>query len=251
MANNEIKTLVEKLCDIMTKCKNIPKNGYNSYHKYSYVTAADAAEYIRQFLTEERVIAVPNIVSANTREIRTSTDRGEKVQFLTEVIMRYTFINAEDASDTLEVSMLGHGADPLDKAAYKANTGVHKYFLMQSFCLGGEDDAEIDGREPSTESVVNPSNVRQVVKDATQSVKNVGALFYYKVPYESKDQWNPILKRNKARFNPDSKHWESKTKIMGMDKFLVAQSANTLPSSEPGQVAFGYDEEDSPPVDNY
>lgn len=130
----QTKSLAAKLCSIMEACHNIPKNGYNSFHKYKYVMAADAAEYVRQFMVKEKVIALPHVIKADTQK----TEKG----YLTELIMGYTFINAENPAEREEVSMLGHGADSLDKSSYKANTGVHKYFLMQSFCLGGDDDPE-------------------------------------------------------------------------------------------------------------
>lgn len=166
------KTLAAKLCHIMESCKNIPKNGYNSFHKYKYVTAADAAEYIRQKMAEEKVIALPNVVKIETKEVHNK----DKVNYLTELIMEYTFINAENPEEQYKVSMAGHGADTLDKSGYKANTGVHKYFIMQSFMLGGDDDPEIEKNSSSGSYTPSSSsnNPSQKPAPATNTGKSTG-----------------------------------------------------------------------------
>jgi len=170
MNENKPKTLAAKLCHIMEGCKNIPKNGYNSFHKYKYVTAADAAEYVRQKMAEEKVIALPNVVSINTKEVKSMNDRGqEKTNYITELIMKYTFINAENPEETYDVSMAGHGADTLDKSGYKANTGVHKYFIMQSFMLGGDDDPEkVDSKPQTRPAAINTAKPMATPRPADQ-----------------------------------------------------------------------------------
>lgn len=133
------KALAAKLCDIMAECKNIPKNGKNSFQNYKYVMAADAAEYIREFMVKHRVIAIPSLESVDQTTFKTQKGADN---FLVRVHMKYTFINADDCQDRLEVSMGGTGSDTSDKAIFKAITGAQKYFLMNSFCLGGDDDPE-------------------------------------------------------------------------------------------------------------
>lgn len=145
------KTLAAKLCEIMAECKNIPKNGKNAFHNYKYVKAADAADYIRDAMVRHGVIALPCVTKSTLTPFKTR--KGED-NFLSEIEVKYTFINAENPAEMYEVSVLGSGSDASDKAQYKAMTGAHKYFLMQSFTLGGDDDAEKD--EKPQRQVVQP-----------------------------------------------------------------------------------------------
>ena len=61
--------------------------------------------------------------------------------------------------------MAGEGADPGDKAPYKALTGALKYALLQSFLLATGDDPE-DERADSrvalgSERVITPEQVQR------------------------------------------------------------------------------------------
>lgn len=152
MSENKHKTLAAKLCDIMAECKNIPKNGKNSFQGYKYVMAADAAEYIREFMVKHRVIAIPSLESVDQTTFKTQKGADN---FLVRVHMKYTFINADDCQDRLEVSMGGTGSDTSDKAIFKAITGAQKYFLMNSFCLGGDDDPEKEDKSHSNAKSVS------------------------------------------------------------------------------------------------
>lgn len=143
--NEKIKTLAAKLCDIMSECKNIPKNGKNSFQNYKYVMAADAAEYIRELMVKHGVIALP--VLEDVQQETFLTNKGA-TNYLVRVLVAYTLINAEDPKDTYVVKMSGTGSDTSDKAIFKAITGCQKYFIFNTFMLGGDDDPEKDDHRP-------------------------------------------------------------------------------------------------------
>jgi hypothetical protein len=134
-----MKTLAAKLCDIMAECKNIPKNGRNTFQNYNYVMAADAAEYIRELMVKHGVIALPLIEDIEQTPFKTAKGADN---FLVRVTVTYTLINAEDPKDTYLVKMAGTGSDTSDKAIFKAITGCQKYFIFNTFLLGGDDDPE-------------------------------------------------------------------------------------------------------------
>lgn len=62
-------------------------------------------------------------------------------------------------------------------------------------------------------------------------------LWYYNVPFKEKDDWNPVLKRNKARWNPDNKHWESRIRITGMDRYLTQSQRAPIEQAEADERA--------------
>lgn len=155
------KTLAAKLCDIMAECKNIPKNGKNNFQGYKYVMAADAAEYIRELMVKHGVIVLPVIKAIHQEVFKTAKGADN---YLVRVLVDYTLVNSEDPKDTYVVTMAGTGSDTSDKAIFKAITGSQKYFIFNTFLLGGDDDPEKDdGRQPTKQ----PTKPQHPVKPAT------------------------------------------------------------------------------------
>ena len=81
------------------------------------------------------MVVIPQLQSISTETPRSSSDR------IARVVMNYRFVDAR-SGDELSVRVAGEGADPGDKAPYKAMTGALKYALLQSFLLSTGDDPE-------------------------------------------------------------------------------------------------------------
>lgn len=123
------KNLAKKLLQIMAKIKPIGKDGWNDYHKYSYVREATILEEIRILMAEAGVIALPNQV-ARIREDNTTVLEVE-----------FTLFDVE-SGETMTLTTFGEGSDSQDKGVYKAATGANKYFLMKTFLIPTVDDPE-------------------------------------------------------------------------------------------------------------
>jgi ERF superfamily. len=130
-------TLAQKLVNIMASVGRVEKRGKSAFHNYKYATEADVAEAVRGVLITERVVLLPSLLTIATR--------GEGKQSITQVVMRYTLINADDPRDTLSYDMPGEGQDVGDKGPYKAVTGSEKYALMKLLLIPTGDDPEKDG----------------------------------------------------------------------------------------------------------
>lgn len=242
----EKKTLASKMLDIMQDCDNVPKKGHNNAQNYDYVRAADVSDYVRKLLVKHRVICVPAFAAADDTQYQTKS--GSQMT-LTRLKLGFNFIDADNDKDIISIETYGYGSDAGDKSIYKALTGAHKYALMQAFCIGTNDDAEDDSgssnmppvQRIATSGSVSPNTVKNVAVQTADSLPKMPGTFYYKVPWEEKDEWTPVLKRAKARWNPGNKHWESQTKVMGMDRYCT-----NLPKSQPKptEVAFSMDDED-------
>ncbi|MGG1531419.1 ERF family protein [Brevibacillus agri] len=140
MSEGANRQLVKKLAKVMQEVKYIQKKGYNSFHKYKYATEADVAEKVREILSEQNVIMIPNMTSHSVREH--VTNKGNR-EYIVTVNMEFKFIDG-DTGEEIIFHMVGEGQDAGDKATYKAITGAQKYALMKAFMIPTGDDPEAD-----------------------------------------------------------------------------------------------------------
>ena len=171
--------LREKFAEVRRRLGYVQKRGHNERHNYSYVTAADLAGSVGDILAELGVVVIPQLQSISTETPRSSSDR------IARVVMNYRFVDARSGEE-LTVRVAGEGADPGDKAPYKAMTGALKYALLQSFLLSTGDDPE-DERANSraalgSERVITPEQVRELqglIEETGTELERV--LAYYRV----------------------------------------------------------------------
>lgn len=142
-----MKLITTKLLAIMAEMGTINKDGYNDHNKYTYIKESTIAKKIQPLLVKHRVFIVPNMISSVTRQITTS--QGKSQNFTT-VEVDYMIICA-DSGETVTSKAFGEGMDTGDKALYKASTGAHKYFLIRTFNLGSDEDAEDDSPDINTD----------------------------------------------------------------------------------------------------
>ena len=177
--NSQELNLREKFAEVRRRLGYVQKRGHNERHNYSYVTAADLAGSVGDILAELGVVVIPQLQSISTETPRSSSDR------IARVVMNYRFVDARSGEE-LSVRVAGEGADPGDKAPYKAMTGALKYALLQSFLLSTGDDPE-DERANSraalgSERVLTPEQVRELqglIEETGTELERV--LAYYRV----------------------------------------------------------------------
>jgi hypothetical protein len=130
------QNLAKKILAVQKGAANIPKNGYNDFHRYKYVLAADAVEHIRELCVANDLVVTTlgvNGVSKFAEQLGKNKD-----QTVTEVHITY-LIADPTSGESLTFDWVGHGADPLDKGVFKAFTGAQKYGIMQFFMVAGDD----------------------------------------------------------------------------------------------------------------
>lgn len=128
---SELKSIYSKLGKVMSQVSRVPKNGYNSFHKYNYATESDLTESIRPILLEAGLAFFSNVL-----------DQERDGEF-TKVKMEFTLADIE-TGEILKSVYWGEGQDKGDKGLYKAYTGATKYFLMKTFLIPTGDDPEAD-----------------------------------------------------------------------------------------------------------
>lgn len=134
MEKNQL-SLYKKLAEVQKNVSRIPKNGYNSFHKYHFVQEADLLDMGRPLLLEHGILLLTNAVEESRS--------GD----IAKVKMEFTLVDIDTGAE-LKSYYWGEGQDKGDKAIYKAYTGAVKYFLLKMFLVSTGDDAEFD--QPNT-----------------------------------------------------------------------------------------------------
>lgn len=129
--NKDKATLYKKIAKVMSKVERVPKNGYNSFHKYQYVTESDLVESARKLMVEEGLVLFNNV-----REYEVT---GE----IATVTIDFTLC-CTDSGESVTTSIVAEGQDKGDKKFYKAMAGGTKYYLMKTFLIPTGDDPEAD-----------------------------------------------------------------------------------------------------------
>ncbi|MGF9893337.1 ERF family protein [Priestia megaterium] len=125
------KNIYAKMLEVMSKVERVKKNGYNSFHKYEYVTESDLTEAIR-----------PILVECGLAFFSTMLDQEREGEF-TKVKMEFSLIDV-DSGESLKSIYYSEGTDKTDKGIPKAVTSCVKYFLMKTFLIPTGDDPEGD-----------------------------------------------------------------------------------------------------------
>lgn len=116
----------------------------NNEQKYDYISADKILQKCGQALAEEGVTVFPSIVN---QTVETVEFRQGRVRY--DASVEFVFFVA-DSDSQMELPWLGRGADYAvpDKAAYKAITSGHKYFLAKLLNVGvGNEDGEHEAAE--------------------------------------------------------------------------------------------------------
>ena len=135
-----------KMLQISHQMGTIPKNGYNAFHKYNYVTEADVMSAFRKLCVTHGVMVNHDVIDVKVLETKDS--------FLTSVTVKYTIIDAEDEASKIIVLGAGQGMDRGDKGVFKALTGAYKYFITKNFMVSTGDDPELDSHEKPAQPAI-------------------------------------------------------------------------------------------------
>lgn len=124
---------------------------------YTYAGEAALIAAIRPWLVEYGIVIYPSGVS--DLRVETYTTSKGSVMNHTVGLFKFTFAHAESGT-TLEVQVLGEGADTGDKSANKAMTGALKYAWRQTFGIEtGDDPDKFSSEDQERSGNGKPGNV--------------------------------------------------------------------------------------------
>lgn len=130
------KQLASKLVKVIGQVTNVPKNGFNDFHKYAFARAEDVLAVLRASMAQNGLAAHTTVLDHETEQIS-----GKEIR--TSVVLAVSVVDSE-SGEACTSYYVGQGVDKGDKAYYKAYTGALKYALQQMFLLPMGDDPEGD-----------------------------------------------------------------------------------------------------------
>jgi hypothetical protein len=123
--------------------------------RYKYVSHDIVTAKIREAMVKWGVFLAPSfekieIIPPDPEKmsvLKTVQDGEVKLNFLVTIILKGTFHNVDNPSDTVISYGVGMGIDPQDKATGKAYSYAYKYLLLKTFALETGDDPEADDND--------------------------------------------------------------------------------------------------------
>ena len=135
--------LFQKIAEVKANIDGFTKDtkGYN----FSYVSGSQILHRIRKKMIEHNLLLVPSTSNENWTTHTFKNKRGQEVtEFIVEMDLNYTWINADKPEEKFEVSYHAYGQQSdISQAHGTALTYAERYFLMKFFNIPtDEDDAD-------------------------------------------------------------------------------------------------------------
>lgn len=141
-------SIYKKILAVQAAVGRVAKTGFNSFHKYYYVTEADLMDALRPALIEQGLVIIMTGMEAETG-FCTDGKRWAKAK------LHYLIADA-DGKEQITTSTEGYAEDSFDKAIYKAETGAAKYLYYKLFMVSTGDDPEREeAPQPATSKAGN------------------------------------------------------------------------------------------------
>lgn len=136
---NEVRKQVEYL----QKLKKVEGQNYMAI-THDQVTGA-----VREFLIQQGIMVVPNLVSSRMIDTGTTTAKG--IPFMRyEATYRIAFVNVDTPAESVSVEMEAHALDHGDKAPGKAISYATKYAFLKLLSIEtGEQEEEREVAKPA------------------------------------------------------------------------------------------------------
>lgn len=147
-------SLKNKWLKVMDECAKVAKDGYNSYQRYKYASAAGVMEAINPALVRNGIATTAEAELLELREVTLVNETRTKTERLATVKVTIT-LHDVDTDETMKISGIGGGQDAGDKAVMKAQTAAMKYAFMMSLEMSTGDDPEKDTNTEAYQSSAN------------------------------------------------------------------------------------------------
>lgn len=183
---NDKMKLIGKLSKILGEIGSVPKDGFNKFQNYSYVTEDALIREVRVRLSDAGLFIPVKVEEMRVTEVA-PTSKGVP-QYRTDVKTLHIITDSETGAEC-PCTSYGSGIDSGDKGVYKAVTGACKYFFMKNFLIATGDDPEV---ENSAE--VDNGQTTAPMSAQTAAVKVIDKKKTKATPLEPKaaEQANPI-----------------------------------------------------------
>lgn len=153
--------LYQKLLEVRKSIPYLKKeasanNGGGGFSGYNYNSSSQVIGAVRQKLDELGVLLITKVLDKKvTPREKQNTKGGITITFEVELDLEYTWVNAENPSETIVINWFSGGVDTGDnaKAVGKALTYAEKYFMLKQFNIP-TDNADPDFFQKAMEDTV-------------------------------------------------------------------------------------------------
>jgi len=127
--------LFQKMIEVRKSVPYLKKD--NQGYQFKYVSSSQALGALRGKMDELGVLLLVEVSESTIRE-KTTAKGG--VQYLTELVLQYTWIDADNPQDRMACRFYGQGIDDGEKGVGKALTYAEKYLLLKTFNIATDKD---------------------------------------------------------------------------------------------------------------
>ncbi|MDG4944717.1 ERF family protein [Staphylococcus agnetis] len=165
----ETLNLYQKIADVKANIDGFTKD--TKSYNYSYVSGSQVLHRIRNKMIEHRLLLVPSTTQENYKQIevtRFNKKAGREVtvsEFVVEMQLTYTWINADKPDEQMEVTFYSVGQqDDVSKAQGTALTYSERYFLMKFFNIPTDED-DADAKQKQNQYSTSSERLKELVKE--------------------------------------------------------------------------------------
>ena len=140
-------SIYKKLFEIQKQVKGLSKD--KKSYSFSYVTGNKLLSFIKPLMDQQGLILKQEVLSIDNERMDYKTNRGEKSEILSKVMMRFTWVDIE-TGERDENSFGANGQNDWEKGLGSALTYAERYFLLKYFHIAtDEDDIDNPNRKPA------------------------------------------------------------------------------------------------------
>lgn len=129
--------IYEKLVEVRKCVPYLQKE--NQGHQFKYVSSSQTLAAVREKMDEFGVLLVPTILDQCLHTKWSNKDAGAS-EHMTEIVVQFTWINAENPEEQIVCRWYGQGLDTGEKGVGKALTYAEKYLLLKFFNVATDKD---------------------------------------------------------------------------------------------------------------
>lgn len=143
--------------------------------QFNYVSSSQVLGNLKAKMDELGLLLIPSITSKEVSEHLTA--KGAK-EYFTELLMEFTWINADEPSEQIKCNWYGQGLDSGEKGVGKSLTYSEKYFMLKFFNIPTDKDDPDSFQKKHEDTPTKPIPLRQVKPEEHHGIKN---------PYETQE----------------------------------------------------------------
>lgn len=147
------QNIYQKLIEVRKSVPYLQKESQG--HQYQYTGSSQVLSSVRAKMDELGLMLICKVLGHNLIEGKTA--KGAK-EYMTELDLEFTWINAENPSETIVCPWYGQGVDNSEKGVGKSLTYAEKYFLLKTFNIPTDKD-DPDAFQEKAESYRQPDPI--------------------------------------------------------------------------------------------